>query len=186
MLDLHSMSADPNPRTILRIEVVLHQTGLKRTMLYDLIKKGTFPQQVSLGARAVGWYQDEVEEWIRNRDLARREPARPGQVPAHKKGTVPAPKHPAKGALKAQVINPDRPKLSADSISAPAMMRPAAAGRTPRLTTDSEDGIVEAMSESEELRLLRKENAQLKKLVGELVLKNRLLQSSTGLKTSAF
>jgi hypothetical protein len=40
------------------------------------------------------------------------------------------------------------------------------------------------MNESEELRLLRKENAQLKKLVGELVLKNSLLQSSTGLKAS--
>jgi hypothetical protein len=40
------------------------------------------------------------------------------------------------------------------------------------------------MTESEELRLLRKENAQLKKLVGELVLKNSLLYSSAGLKPS--
>jgi len=40
------------------------------------------------------------------------------------------------------------------------------------------------MTESEELRLLRKENTQLKKLVGELVLKNSLLHSSPGLRAS--
>lgn len=38
------------------------------------------------------------------------------------------------------------------------------------------------MTKSEELIFLRKENGQLKKLVGELVLKNSLLQSSVGLK----
>jgi len=42
------------------------------------------------------------------------------------------------------------------------------------------------MTKSEELKLLRKENAQLKKLVGELVLKNSLLQSSDGPKASSF
>ena len=72
MLDLYSMSADLSPRTILRIEVVLRRSGLKRTMLYDLIAKGQFPKQVALGARAVGWYEDEVDEWVRNRDSAEK------------------------------------------------------------------------------------------------------------------
>jgi hypothetical protein len=65
------------------------------------------------------------------------------------------------------------------------MARTSASGRTPAHSVKAEDDISELVSESEELRLLRKENAQLKKLIGELVLKNSMLQSSTGLKTSA-
>jgi prophage regulatory protein len=93
MLDLYSMSADPNPKTILRIEGVLRRTGLKRTMLYDLIGKGSFPAQFSLGARAVGWYEDKVEEWIRNRESANRRSEHPGQVVTDGKEMLPAP-HP--------------------------------------------------------------------------------------------
>lgn len=36
-------------------------------MLYDLIAKRRFPKQFSLGARAVGWYEEQVEEWIKDR-----------------------------------------------------------------------------------------------------------------------
>lgn len=72
MFDLYSMSADPNPTEIVRIADVLELTGLRRTMLYDLIGKGRFPAQVNLGARAVGWYKREVLEWICSRSAAKR------------------------------------------------------------------------------------------------------------------
>lgn len=188
MLDLYRMSADPNPRTILRIEVVLHQTGLKRTMLYDLIKNGTFPQQVSLGARAVGWYQDEVDEWVRNRDSAKRHPERPGQTATVGTVTPPANDPLRRGARRATALNPAHRNpsaaIAAPPSSPPSTVRTAAAGRTPTHGINMDTDGAEAMSDSEELRLLRKENAQLKKLVGELVLKNSLLQSSVGLKAS--
>ena len=71
MFDLYSMSADPNPTEIVRIADVLELTGLRRTMLYELIGKGRFPAQVSLGARAVGWYKREVLEWICSRSPAK-------------------------------------------------------------------------------------------------------------------
>jgi prophage regulatory protein len=188
MLDLHSMSADPNPRTILRIEAVFCRSGLKRTMLYDLIAKGLFPKQVPLGARAVGWYEDEVDEWVRNRDSANRHPERPVQAVTDKEEEAPANKLLPRGARKAPTVNPVQPKPTAAFASTPpappSVVRTTAAGRRPTPGINIDDDEVEAINESEELRLLRKENAQLKKLVGELVLKNSLLQASAGLKAS--
>lgn len=127
MLDLYRMSATPNPRTILRIEEVLHRTGLKRTMLYDLIARGKFPAQFSLGARAVGWSQDAVNEWIWDLNLANREPERPDQVAAHekKKPLVHCP--PREGVQRETALDPSQPRLSAASDATPSKARTAAA-----------------------------------------------------------
>jgi prophage regulatory protein len=57
----------PSPKTILRLTDVLGRTGLSRATLYNRIAKGEFPHQVSLGGRAVGWLQGEVEDWINER-----------------------------------------------------------------------------------------------------------------------
>lgn len=35
-----------------------------RTRIYDLVKKGRFPQPVRLGARSVAWREDELLKWI--------------------------------------------------------------------------------------------------------------------------
>lgn len=71
MIDLNSMFADPAPKTILRLREVLCKTGISKTMLYDKMQKGEFPRQVPLGARAVGWYEDETNEWIATRAALR-------------------------------------------------------------------------------------------------------------------
>ena len=52
------------PRKILRLPVVLDRTGLSRSTVYLRVTEGRFPTPVSLGARAVGWIEAEVEEWI--------------------------------------------------------------------------------------------------------------------------
>jgi prophage regulatory protein len=39
-------------------------TGLSRSSIYLRVAQGTFPKQVSLGARAVGWRESDVEAWI--------------------------------------------------------------------------------------------------------------------------
>jgi prophage regulatory protein len=52
------------PRKILRLPVVLDRTGLSRSSVYLRVTEGRFPRPVSLGARAVGWIETEVEEWI--------------------------------------------------------------------------------------------------------------------------
>jgi len=36
-------------------------------MIYLLMSKGQFPNKVSLGARAVGWYESQISDWIEGR-----------------------------------------------------------------------------------------------------------------------
>jgi prophage regulatory protein len=52
------------PEKILRLPNVLDRTGLSRSNIYLRVTEGRFPRPVSLGARAVGWIETEVEEWI--------------------------------------------------------------------------------------------------------------------------
>jgi prophage regulatory protein len=48
-------------------------TGLSRTGIYDRIARGAFPSPISLGTRAVGWLESEVEAWIAHRAAVSRE-----------------------------------------------------------------------------------------------------------------
>jgi prophage regulatory protein len=50
---------------ILRLPIVLERTGLSRSTVYARAAVGSFPKPISLGgARAVGWVESEVEDWI--------------------------------------------------------------------------------------------------------------------------
>lgn len=51
-------------KRILRLPTVLDRTGLSRSTVYQRAAEGNFPKAVSLGARAVGWVEAEVDEWI--------------------------------------------------------------------------------------------------------------------------
>jgi prophage regulatory protein len=57
----------PNPVMILRRKQVEQRTGLSRSTIYLRVSHGTFPKAVSLGARAVGWLDSEIEEWLKSR-----------------------------------------------------------------------------------------------------------------------
>ena len=59
----------------LRLPEVLARTGLSRSTVYVRLDQGSFPRPVSLGARAVGWIESEVDEWIRERIAASRSDA---------------------------------------------------------------------------------------------------------------
>jgi prophage regulatory protein len=50
--------------SILRLPAVKALTGLSRSSIYLMISAGTFPPAVSLGARAVGWKSDSIQNWI--------------------------------------------------------------------------------------------------------------------------
>ena len=52
---------------ILRRKQVEARTGLSRSTIYARIKAGTFPAPVSLGPRAVGWIEDDVQRWLSDR-----------------------------------------------------------------------------------------------------------------------
>ena len=49
---------------IIRLSDVKAKTGLSRSTIYLRMAEGKFPQQISLGSRAVGWINSEVIDWI--------------------------------------------------------------------------------------------------------------------------
>lgn len=56
---------------ILRLNDVTKKVGLGKTSLYSLIKENDFPLQVKLSAKATGWLEHEVDEWLVNRARSR-------------------------------------------------------------------------------------------------------------------
>ncbi|WP_018995158.1 AlpA family transcriptional regulator [Thioalkalivibrio sp. ALJ2] len=57
---------------ILRLPSVKARTGLSRSTIYLRIAEGSFPAPIPLGGRAVGWIEEEVDNWIKERILATR------------------------------------------------------------------------------------------------------------------
>jgi len=53
--------------TILRLPNVKNRTGLSRSSIYLRISKGEFPSSISLGGRAVGWLESDIESWLQDR-----------------------------------------------------------------------------------------------------------------------
>ncbi len=51
----------------IRLPEVKELTGLCRTHVYALSKRGKFPRAVRLGGRAVGWVESEISAWMEER-----------------------------------------------------------------------------------------------------------------------
>ena len=52
------------PHSILRLPQVIQRTGLSRSSIYLRMANNEFPESVSLGGRAIGWLENEIDEWI--------------------------------------------------------------------------------------------------------------------------
>lgn len=59
--------------TILRLPDVKKRTGLSRSSIYLRIANGQFPTSVSLGGRAVGWVEADIERWLADKIESSRE-----------------------------------------------------------------------------------------------------------------
>ena len=63
-----------NPQTatrFIRIATVTDLTGIPRSSVYDLIKRGLFPAQLSLGGgKSVAWLESDVMAWMNERIAA--------------------------------------------------------------------------------------------------------------------
>lgn len=57
---------------ILRLPAVKKSTGLSRSTIYLRISQDIFPKPVSLGGRAVGWLEAEIQQWLQERIEASR------------------------------------------------------------------------------------------------------------------
>lgn len=51
-------------KKIIRLPEVKIKTGLSRSSIYLRMSKGEFPQNISLGSRAVGWLNVDIEQWL--------------------------------------------------------------------------------------------------------------------------
>ena len=59
--------------SILRLPAVKARTGLSRSTIYLRIAEGSFPKPISLGGRAVGWVEAEVNDWLKRQIEASRQ-----------------------------------------------------------------------------------------------------------------
>ena len=51
-------------KNIIRLPQVITKTGLSRATIYLKMKSGEFPQSLSLGERARGWRERDIDDWI--------------------------------------------------------------------------------------------------------------------------
>lgn len=65
------MQANPSktaqPERLLRLPDVEALTGLKKSSIYDAMKRGEFPPALKLSRRAVCWPLSSVQSWIAGR-----------------------------------------------------------------------------------------------------------------------
>lgn len=50
---------------ILRLPEVMKRTALKKSTIYFLMAAGRFPKNFKIATRAAGWFENEVEEFVR-------------------------------------------------------------------------------------------------------------------------
>jgi len=60
-------------RKLIRIKSVINLTGLSKSYIYELCKKGLFPKSIQLvpGGTSVAWVESEVRDWIESRIKSR-------------------------------------------------------------------------------------------------------------------
>ena len=62
---------------VLRRRQVQQRTGLSRSTIYELVRRGEFPAPIKLTAYAVGWLDSEVDDWLAARSRIRDVEAQP-------------------------------------------------------------------------------------------------------------
>ncbi|MBQ0789197.1 MAG: AlpA family transcriptional regulator [Cycloclasticus sp.] len=55
---------------ILRLPTVKIRTGLSRSSIYLRMSNNKFPSSISLGGRAVGWLESDIESWLDEKILS--------------------------------------------------------------------------------------------------------------------
>ena len=66
MSQYQSLPTNSQPR-IVRLPDVLKRTQLSRSTIYNFINNGSFPSPVKLGARAIGFFESDIDSWILSR-----------------------------------------------------------------------------------------------------------------------
>ena len=49
---------------VMRLSEVKRITGLSRTTIWEMERAGRFPKHIRLTAKAIGWLESQIAEWI--------------------------------------------------------------------------------------------------------------------------
>lgn len=52
---------------LLRLPAVIRKVGLRKTAIYEKMRRAEFPKFVAIGRRARAWRASEIEKWIAER-----------------------------------------------------------------------------------------------------------------------
>jgi len=55
------------PRRIIRPKELSKQIRKSRVQIWRDVRAGKFPAPVSLGPNSIGWYEDEIADWLASR-----------------------------------------------------------------------------------------------------------------------
>ena len=62
-----SLVSEARPTRLLRFPAVRERTGLSRSTIWRLERRGEFPRHRRISANAVAWVEEEVADWIRSK-----------------------------------------------------------------------------------------------------------------------
>ncbi len=51
-------------KLVQRLPVIQKRTGMSRAWIYAAMAARTFPAPIKLGARAVGWLEEDIDAWL--------------------------------------------------------------------------------------------------------------------------
>ena len=57
----------PGQRRVLAQKNLLAKIPLSRITIWRLEREGKFPSRLRLTANRIGWFEDEIEEWLESR-----------------------------------------------------------------------------------------------------------------------
>lgn len=52
---------------LLRLPAVIRRVGLRKTAIYEKIRRAEFPKPVAIGVRARAWRSSDIDSWIAER-----------------------------------------------------------------------------------------------------------------------
>jgi prophage regulatory protein len=55
------------PYDLLRLFGVENKTGLKKSLIYQMIQDKEFPSPIKIGKRSSAWIASEIDQWIEQR-----------------------------------------------------------------------------------------------------------------------
>lgn len=70
MASTNQQQATAKNDRFLRWPEVRQRVGYSRSQIHNLVKQGSFPAPIKLGARASAWLQSSIDEWISERVAA--------------------------------------------------------------------------------------------------------------------